>query len=123
MSKLKIRAHHGLCIRFFQSEGYSDDFTKNMTTVIEKLQDNPLVTIVKSIDVICAKCPRNHHNLCLDSDKVCRYDKMVLNFCNLQENVDLRWYDYQKMITEEIMEKGKFSIICNDCHWRSICHK
>ena len=30
MSSFDVRAHHGLCMSFFEGKGYSDSFTANM---------------------------------------------------------------------------------------------
>ncbi len=31
MSVYKIRAHHGVCLYFFQGKGYSGEFVENMS--------------------------------------------------------------------------------------------
>ena len=32
---LKLRAHHGMCLAFFEGKGYSSAFTENMGKVLE----------------------------------------------------------------------------------------
>ena len=33
-----IRAHHGMCVAFFQGKGYSSEFTYHMSKIIEQLE-------------------------------------------------------------------------------------
>ena len=47
---LKIRAHHLLCTENFVGEGYSDDFSKNMTRVLKELTENPKVKLLADLD-------------------------------------------------------------------------
>ncbi|HEZ7990826.1 MAG TPA: hypothetical protein RWO66_07705 [Ruminococcus sp.] len=50
-SEIFLRPHHGLCIGFFEGKGYSDEFTANMSAVIEKLQNtDPHVTLTCGFD-------------------------------------------------------------------------
>ena len=53
MQELKLRPHHALCVRFFEGKGYSEDFTKNMYSVIEKLNNDPVIKIVFGYDDLC----------------------------------------------------------------------
>ena len=119
----EVRAHHGLCIRFFENKGYSDDFSANMAKVIGKLSKNPDVKIVKKADVICSKCPNNQSGVCKDLPKVNGYDSEVLAFCGLQSGDVLPWNSFQKIIFERILNVNKFSAVCSDCCWAEICHK
>lgn len=52
-----LRAHHGMCLAFFQGEGYSDLFVAHMGKILEQMQENPSLQIVTCADVICEKCP------------------------------------------------------------------
>ncbi len=35
---LKLRAHHGMCLAFFEGKGYSSAFTENMGKVLEEME-------------------------------------------------------------------------------------
>ena len=35
---LKIRAHHGMCLHFFEGKGYSNEFTAHMQKIYEEIQ-------------------------------------------------------------------------------------
>lgn len=39
---LRLRAHHGMCLAFFEGKGYSDGFTAHMENVLAGMEQNPL---------------------------------------------------------------------------------
>lgn len=123
MSKLEIRAHHGLCTLFFEEKGYSDGFTSNMALVISELRKNPFVRIIKKTDLICSKCPNNQDGICTEQEKVCRYDNAVFELCGIEPETEIRWADFQKAVLDKIINRQKFSAVCIDCSWSEICHK
>ena len=45
MSVYKIRAHHGMCLSFFQGKGYSGDFVENMSRMKAILEKNPEISL------------------------------------------------------------------------------
>ena len=56
--EIKLRAHHGMCLAFFEGKGYSAGFTAHMARILEYLeQENPTVTVVAEADCICGGCP------------------------------------------------------------------
>lgn len=123
MSNIKLRAHHGLCISFFEGKGYDDNFVENMKNIIITLNQNPNVTIVTDEDIVCVACPNNKNGICDCIEKVDRYDKMVLKLCNIPNNFTLPWDEYRMMIQEKIIKAGKLSTVCGDCQWSYICLK
>ena len=70
MSNIKLRAHHGLCIAFFEGKGYDDNFIRNMKNIIATLTQNPNVTIVADEDIVCVACPNNNNGICDCKKKV-----------------------------------------------------
>ena len=56
---MKIRAHHILCMQGFQGHGYSEEFSQNMSEVIEYLKSNQeqIIEITDDVDVVCKYCP------------------------------------------------------------------
>ena len=40
---IKLRAHHGMCIAYFQGQGYSEIFTEHMKSIIKLLKENPIL--------------------------------------------------------------------------------
>ena len=56
---IDLRAHHGMCLAFFQGKGYSGEFVTNMAEMKAVLEENPCVRLGAETDEICAACPNN----------------------------------------------------------------
>lgn len=119
---INLRAHHGMCLFFFQGKGYSDDFTKNMAEMKEILSANPLIRLVAAADDICLACPNNHQGVCSSAGKVNVYDTAVLKFCGLSVGCELPFLEFQEIVREKILETHKRPHICGDCQWNDLCH-
>ena len=117
----KIRAHHGMCLAFFQGKGYSSEFTKHMAQMKRRLEENPLVCITGQTDVICSACPNNENGSCVTAEKVARYDRQVLKRCNLAEGQVMPFFDFEKLVYDNILLPGKRKEICGNCQWNCYC--
>ena len=120
---LRLRAHHGMCMAFFQGKGYSDGFTEHMGNVVEAMSENPLLQIVVEADVICRKCPNLVKERCNTFELVQEYDKKVIAFCGISENAEISWNEFFSLISERILMSGKRKSICGNCQWNEICEK
>lgn len=118
---LKIRAHHLLCTTNFVGEGYSDDFSKNMSRVIKELNKNPEVKLIAGVDEICKKCPENLGDKCRSSEKVQNYDKKVLKILEIEQGQNIHWFDIKKRACDIIFTKDRRKKICTDCQWNNLC--
>lgn len=118
-----LRPHHLLCMKFFIGEGYSNDFTKNMSNVISKIKEDPDCKIVlkSSKDVICEHCHYHGEFFCDSNEKVSRYDENVLEICGFESNVEYKFSFLNYTVNKNIIEKKILSSICSDCSWYSIC--
>lgn len=122
MPSCKLRPHHGMCIAFFGGKGYDEDFTENMTRVIERFKaEDPDITLTVSEDIICGKCPHNKEHRCDSRDKVSRYDSGVLTLCGLSEGDTLPYSEFAGLVRDNILSAGKRSDICGDCCWNDMC--
>ena len=120
--EIKLRAHHGMCLAFFEGKGYSAGFTAHMAQVLEYLeQKNPIVTVVAEADCICGGCPNLTDGRCRKAALVERYDKAVLALCGMEEHSILPWREFAARVAEYILSHGKRSEICGGCQWSSIC--
>lgn len=118
----KIRAHHGMCIAFFQGKGYSNEFTAHMSEMIHKLENNPTICITTHTDAICLKCPNNLQGVCETESKVAEYDRQVLKRCGLSDGMIISYADFKKAVYEHILLPGRREEICGNCQWSEICH-
>lgn len=118
---LRIRAHHLLCTRNFVGEGYSDDFSKNMTDIIRELKKNPEVQLLVDLDDICKYCPENLGFKCKSDEKVKSYDEKVLEILGLSKDEIYSWKDINKACCDIIFSKDRREEICKDCQWNDLC--
>lgn len=118
----KIRAHHGMCIAFFQGKGYSNEFTSHMGEIIQKLEKNPTICISTQTDIICCKCPNNKQGLCETESKVIEYDRQVLKYCGLSESMIMPYADFKRAVYENILTSNKREKICGNCQWNELCN-
>lgn len=117
----KIRAHHGMCLAFFEGKGYSSEFTIHMGKMKQLLSENPEVYIFSETDDICSSCPNNKEGVCLSEGKVKNYDSQVLALCGLQSGTGLLWKDFEKLVETNVLNAGKRKDICGGCQWNYIC--
>ena len=97
--EIKLRAHHGMCLAFFEGKGYSAGFTAHMAQILEYLeQENPTVTVVAEADCICGGCPHLANGICESADLVQSYDRQVLSLCDMEEHSVLPWREFAARI-------------------------
>lgn len=119
MSVYKIRAHHGVCLYFFQGKGYSGDFVENMARMKAILAENPEIILMDGPDDICAACPNRLTETC--AEKASRYDREVLRRCGLSVGERLPYREFSRKVIETILRPGVRAEICGDCQWSSLC--
>lgn len=120
--EIKLRAHHGMCLAFFEGKGYSAGFTAHMARILEYLeQENPTVTVVAEADCICGGCPNLTGGRCRKAALVEHYDKAALALCGMGERSSLPWREFAARVAEYILSQGRRSEICGGCQWSSIC--
>lgn len=119
MRVVNLRAHHGMCLYFFQGKGYSGDFVENMGQMKETLEENPLIRLLEGYDDVCAACPNKRTESC--AEKASRYDREVLRRCGLSVGDTLPYRDFSENIIETILRPGLRAEICGDCQWSSLC--
>ena len=84
---MKIRAHHLLCMQGFQGYGYSEEFSQNMSKIIQKLKSHPeqKIEITADLDIICKSCPQKKNKICknvISNWMIKRVDKKVIKIKN-----------------------------------------
>jgi hypothetical protein len=117
--KSKLRGHHLICLNFFRGEGYSEDFIKNIYSVIAK----ETVEIVIGADDVCSRCPHLRNNKCSNpeySDEQILYqDHEALALLGYQPGITVNRKEISTRIPEIIEEwKTKF---CRSCGYKKVC--
>ena len=117
-----LRAHHALCIRFFQGKGYSAAFTAQMWDVVKHLEEHdPDVTLLRECDMLCAACPHRKNGICESTEKVHRFDEKLLALCGLPTGAQIRWSVLKCIVDAKILAPGRLSSVCGDCQWHELC--
>ena len=117
--KAKLRGHHLICLNFFRGEGYSEDFIRNIYSVIRKKD----IEIVKGPDDVCARCPYLKDGKCNNqeySDEMIQHqDREALRLLEFESGMRVDW----RMISDKlagIIEDWK-SQFCRECGYRKVC--
>ena len=121
MDEFLLRAHHGLCLCFFQGKGYSGEFGKNMTEKRMALERNPPGRLTDQTDEICRACPNNQSGQCLSAEQALRYDREVLAPCGPTPGEVLPSRALEARVLETILIPGHREEICGDCQWTALC--
>ena len=121
MKIYRIRAHHGMCLAFFQGKGYSREFTEHMEKIKRELEKNPMVCLEDEADDICVCCPHCVSTVCRSAEKVAAYDRKVLALCGLEAGAELEWKVFEELVKKKILDQGKRKAVCRDCQWDSLC--
>ncbi len=120
---MKLRAHHGMCLAFFEGKGYNNAFTENMAKIQADMKKDTVLTIIDGADVICHSCPRLQEEVCSGQEQTGTYDRKVLAYCGIEQNAILTWQAFSALISERIFRAGKRKEICGSCGWSYLCDK
>ncbi len=112
-----------MCIGQFKGLGYSEEFVRNMTEIINKLFENPdtRIRLVVAGDSICGSCPHLKDKGCMSGQKVMEYDRKVLTLCGLHENELITWRRFVSLVKKHILNENKLPEVCINCSWISVC--
>lgn len=115
----KLRGHHLICLNFFRGEGYSEEFIRNIYSVIE----NEGIEIVKGPDEVCGSCPFLKDDRCNNpdySDEMIKFQDMeALKLLEFKSGMKVDW----NMIADKlpgIIEKWRAQF-CSGCGYNKIC--
>ena len=112
-----FRPHHMLCTRFFEGHGYSKEFTDNMANILNSIDEDTKIEIVKGKDDLCTHCPNHKLGFCTSFMKVHRYDRLTLKELNIHYGDILNYKAFVNTYNpHEVIKKT-----CTDCKWYSIC--
>ncbi len=117
--KAKLRGHHLICLNFFRGEGYSEDFIRNIYSVIGKKS----IEIVKGPDDVCDRCPHLKGDICssmeFTDEMIQHQDREALRLLEFNPGMSVDW----KMIADKlpgIIEVWKAQF-CGGCGYRKVC--
>ena len=120
---IHLRPHHLLCMRYFRGKGYSPEFVRNMSDIIDRLRRDPnaRIEVIEGADDLCAACPH------LDADRVCSrqelvggYDGRTAEAFGLEEGEHS--FGAVCSVMEQTLDSRVLAGVCPDCSWSEICH-
>lgn len=120
---VRLRPHHGLCIRHFRGMGYSEAFVENMSRVIEGLRGDPQqeILLCAGPDALCGACPHRRGGGCASGQKPVEYDERCLALCGLRVGESLSWAAFARRVEENIILPGRLEQVCRGCQWLALC--
>lgn len=120
---IRLRPHHGLCIRHFTGKGYSPAFVENMTRVIAGLQAAPEtdIELTAGADVLCASCPHNQSGRCASAPKPMGMTVPCCGTaaCGLGQRIP--WDEFERRVEQQILRPGCLEQVCRGCQWLDLC--
>lgn len=119
MGKIRLRAHHLICLQNFEGKGYSQAFVENMQRVVNCLKEHPeddLICVVEGGDDLCSCCPFYQKNKCSAFNFVEQLDRSYAPLFPKKMS-----YHQLKMLTNKQLDAAKFESICKHCEWWSVC--
>ena len=121
-ASIKLRPHHALCAQFFEGKGYSDRFTKHMSSVLASLKSTDTVVMITSgCDCICAGCPNQINGVCTSDEKVKGIDRRAVNKMDLDFGANVRWSKLCGLAVQTIIRPGLLRDVCCGCEWIGLC--
>ncbi len=118
---IRFRPHHFLCALGFQGKGYSEDFTANMSDIVDghlrsDTGDDAVIQVVGLADDICGPCPKRRGKLCTQQMKISVLDRSHAAALRLQPHERLTWGEAKARIKANV-PCGSLKTLCQNCQW------
>lgn len=126
--KMKIRAHHLLCIPRFKGGGYNKNIRDKIRDIQKKIKENPdlKIVITTSCDDICNSCTFNINNKCMKKQNsnywIKVQDSKVMKRLGIKNNQEFLAKDIFTMSINKITNK-ELKQICKGCEFLRCCLK
>ncbi len=122
-SRVKLRAHHLMCVHGFQGKGYSPDYVKNFWSICGTLGEaDARVEVVDGADEICAPCPNNDSGTCKpaglsDEPRIRALDAAYESTLEVKPGDEMSFDELKKRIAENVTDQA-FEKNCAPCSWK-----
>ena len=112
-----------MCALGFQGKGYSPNFVKNLTEIVNTLKgingDGTQILITDQADSICRACPLKVGQGCQTQSIVDHLDEGYSKVLGLKPGDRITWGEAKKRIKQRV-SLTLFDEICQDCSWQSL---
>lgn len=120
---IQFRPHHFLCALCFQGNGYSPEFVKNFSGIMQQLNspvgNQTTIEVVAETDSICSPCPSRRGTLCTQQAKISNLDQAHAKILNLSPGDKITWEQAKNRIADS-MTLEKFHAACAPCEWKKL---
>ena len=121
-----LRVHHIICMQSFIGQGYSEEFVRNFSNIINYINSNPYqncISLINYCDDVCKYCPNKlSSNKCKNETFINYLDDSYKTICNLNYNIHYSLNEINTIIKNHLTI-SKFKTICSNCQWFGICSK
>ncbi|MBT2655056.1 DUF1284 domain-containing protein [Bacillus sp. ISL-18] len=122
---LNLRGHHLLCVHGFRGMGYSPEFVRKMSAIVEQIRDEQQdfpIKVVAALDDTCCTCPHKGKTTCEASagsnEHVLTMDLNVIRQLELIEGA-VYHKSYLVQLTAEKVKPEDLDYLCKGCSWLS----
>jgi uncharacterized protein len=122
---LTLRGHHLLCIHGFRGMGYSPEFVKKMSRIVEQMRDDRIdfsIKVVAALDDTCGACPHKGKTTCEanegSNEHVLTMDMNVIHQLGLIEGA-IYPKSFLVQLTAEKVKPNDLDYLCKGCSWLS----
>ncbi|MEM5584828.1 DUF1284 domain-containing protein [Roseibium sp. AS2] len=123
---VSIRAHHLLCMLTYLGKGYTEDFVRNYSAVIDRLNAGEGIRLVGGPDEICA--PMLNENVChCHNDSVRERDNLAAQAIGSVVGRELAPGNLLRLdaaTTQQLRDAFAAASIrtaCTSCEWQALC--
>lgn len=120
---IRLRGHHLVCLRFFQGQGYSQEFVENLEDMMRRARESEEIEVVSGADDVCRACLSLQGDKCVAKPgmdaKIREMDAEAVAHLGVEVGAKVYW----RQITAKVMvpSKGWMAGFCEGCDWEKVC--
>jgi hypothetical protein len=119
---IKLRGHHLICLRFFQGEGYSQDFIDNLKDLVARAENRETIEVVAGGDDVCRYCPSLVDDRCShDDEEIKKLDGIALRKMGAAPGDQVYWEKLGARLDSAL--PGWLDAFCEGCYWEDVCDR
>jgi hypothetical protein len=114
----RLRAHHLMCLNFFDGEGYSEAFVDNLRATLATADADGIV-LVEGADDVCAICTHLQDGVCDDESEIERLDRLARSLMQTEPGAVLTRDEIGARLPDVL--DAWYVGACEDCTYLCVC--